>query len=85
VLVLVTPQEPGVLRYDGAAMVPARPMPCGARVEAPGSTLRAGQRYADSRGRIEVRCLRGGHGELTFEGDILTPVIRPFGRKAAGA
>jgi hypothetical protein len=79
VMIMVTPRKPGMLCCDGVPMVPARPSPCSASSDAqpPGSTLRPGQRYRDSLGHIEVRCLRGGHGRLTFAGVVLTPENHP--------
>jgi hypothetical protein len=76
VAVLVTPPEPGILCLDGEPMVPARPWPCSALGNAPppdSPALRPGQRYRDPLGRIEVRCLRGGDGQLTFGDAVLTP------------
>ena len=75
VTVLVTPDEPDLLRFDGEPMVLARPWPCsasGGTQPTGSSALRPGHRYRDPLGRIEVRCLRGGDGQLTFGGSVLT-------------
>ena len=63
VLVLTRPQCPGVLSYDGVAMLPGRPLPCSYRSHtATGAALRPGHRYCDPVSGLEVRCLRGGNG-----------------------
>jgi hypothetical protein len=74
VTVLVTPEKPDLLRFDGEPMALAPPWPCsasgGAQPTGP-PTLRPGHRYRDRLGRIEVRCLRGGDGQLTFGDSVL--------------
>jgi hypothetical protein len=74
VAVLVSPRELGTLCCNGEPMVPARPWPCStpSDMRAGSLALRPGRRYRDPLGRIEVRCLRGGDGRLTFGGVVLT-------------
>ena len=68
VLILKAPTWPGVLCCNGVAMVPGKPLPCsyhsGRRI---GADLRPGVRYRDVASGLEVRCLRGGNGYLSFE------------------
>jgi hypothetical protein len=74
VLVLTAPQWPGVLRCGGMPMVAAPPLPCGyhSRIRIGFSTaLRPGRRYRDPLSGLEVRCLRGGNGHLTYTGHAL--------------
>jgi hypothetical protein len=67
ILVLAAPQSPGVLRCNGVAMVPSRPLPCSYHSGiCAGTYLRPGRRYRDPASGLEVRCLRGGYGYLTF-------------------
>jgi hypothetical protein len=68
VLILKAPEWPGVLRCNGVAMVPGRPLPCGYRSgRSISADLRPGSRYRDEVSGLEVRCLRGGNGYLSFE------------------
>jgi hypothetical protein len=73
VLVITAPRLPGVLRCDGAAMIAARPLPCSYQSRT-GITvaLRPGWRYSDPLSGLVVRCLRGGHGHLSYAGRALT-------------
>jgi hypothetical protein len=75
VLVLAAPVSLGMLRCNGMAMVPSRPLPCsyhsGARA---GTYLQPGRRYRDIASGLEVRCLRGGYGHLTFAHRLLAVV-----------
>jgi hypothetical protein len=67
VLVLRAPAEPGVLRCNGVEMIRSRPLPCGYRSARVNATyLRPGLRYRDGASGLEVRCLRGGYGYLSF-------------------
>lgn len=72
VLVLRAAAFPGLLRCNGMAMVRSGPMPCsyhsGRRAY---SYLRPGGRYLDVFSGLEVRCLRGGYGQLTYAHRIL--------------
>jgi hypothetical protein len=76
-LILTAPLWPGVLRCNGVPMVAARPFPCGyhsrARIDF-GTALRPGRRYRDPVSGLEVRCLRGSSGYLSFSGRALTAV-----------
>ena len=75
VLVLASPASPGVLRCNGAPMVPSGPLPCSYRSDSwKGTYLRPGRRYGDIVSGLEVRCLRGGHGYLTFGHRVLADV-----------
>ncbi|HUC21916.1 MAG TPA: hypothetical protein VMA73_04360 [Streptosporangiaceae bacterium] len=75
VVVLTPPRWPGVLRCGGVAMMPARPLPCSYHSRnSLGKALRPGQRYRDSASGLEVRCVRGGNGRLTYVGQPLTAV-----------
>jgi hypothetical protein len=72
VLILSTPLWRGVLRCDGVAMLPGRPLPCsyhsGIGI---GGALRPGRRYRDLTSGLEVRCIRGGNGHLTYAGQAI--------------
>jgi hypothetical protein len=74
VLVLSAPAMPGRLRCDGAPMVAGAPVPCGAKPSRAGDRFRAGGRYHDADTGLELRCLRGGPGELTFDGRPIAAV-----------
>ena len=75
VLVLNTPRWPGVLRCDGVTMLPGRPLPCSYHSGTGfGAPLRPGRRYRDPASGLEVRCLRGGNGCLTYSQWPLIPV-----------
>jgi hypothetical protein len=68
VLVLAPPEWPGVLRCNGVAMVPSRPLPCSYHSGiCAGTYLRPGWRYRDDASGLEVRCLRAGYGHLAFD------------------
>jgi hypothetical protein len=72
-LVLMSPCLPGVLRCDGAAMIAARPLPCSYHSRtAITASLRPGWRFSDPFSGMTVRCLRGGHGHLSYGGRALT-------------
>ena len=72
VLVLAAPMSLGLLRCNGVAMVPSKPLPCSYRSgTSRGTHLRAGRRYRDILSGLEVRCLRSGYGYLTFANRIL--------------
>jgi hypothetical protein len=73
VLVLNAPCSPGVLRHDDRAMVPSRPVRC-SYVPDSGAALRPGWRYHDPVSGLEVRCLVGGNGCLTYRGRALFAV-----------
>jgi hypothetical protein len=72
VLVLTAPRWPGLLRCNGVAMLTAHRLPCGyharPRIR---TTLRPGLRYREPASGLEVRCLRAGHGQLTYSGQLL--------------
>jgi hypothetical protein len=75
VLVLDADVRSGRLCLDGVPMVPVRPQPCSTDMPVmPGATLRAGERYRDAIGGVEVRCLSSGPGVLSFAGRELTRV-----------
>jgi hypothetical protein len=68
VLVLTAPTWPGALRCNGVAMVPSRPLPCSYHSgRSTAADLRPGFRYRDVVSGLEVRCLRGGNGYLSFD------------------
>lgn len=72
VLVITAPRLPGVLRCDGVAMIAARPLPCTYHSRTGiTASLRPGWRYSDPVSGIGVRCLRGGHGHLSYAGQPL--------------
>jgi hypothetical protein len=67
IIVLTAPQSPGVLRCNGIEMVPSRPLPCSYHTgRYAGTYLQPGRRYRDDTSGLEVRCLRGGYGHLTY-------------------
>jgi hypothetical protein len=68
ILVLTAPQSPGVLRCNGIEMVPSRPLPCSYH------TGRYAGTYLDDTSGLEVRCLRGGYGHLTYAQRTLASV-----------
>ena len=75
VLVLTTPRWPGVLRCNGVPMMPARPVPCGYHAQGgTGAALRPGRLYRDADSGLDVRCLRGANGRLSYAGRTLEPV-----------
>lgn len=75
VLVLTAPELPGVLRCNGVAMVPSRPLPCSYHSGiCAGTYLRPGWRYRDAVSGLEVRCLRSGYGYLTYAQRMLSSV-----------
>lgn len=75
ILVLTAPRWPGVLRCNGVTMVRARPLPCGYHSEAGSTaTLRPGGLYRDADSGLDVRCLRGGSGRLSYAGRTLLPM-----------
>jgi hypothetical protein len=72
VLILRTPNWPGVLRCNGVAMIRSKPLPCSYHSgKTNASDLRPGSRYRDVVSGLEVRCLRAGHGQLTFDQDMI--------------
>jgi hypothetical protein len=72
VLILAAPAWPGVLRCNGVSMLRCRRLPCSYHSNKSGaSDLRAGSRYRDVVSGLEVRCLRAGHGQLTFDQEML--------------
>jgi hypothetical protein len=73
VLVLTAPELPGVLRCNGVPMVPGRPLACSDHSGiCAGTYLRPGRRYRDVASGLELRCLRGGYGYLTFAQRVLS-------------
>jgi hypothetical protein len=75
VLVLTAPELPGALRCNGVAMVRSRPLPCSYHSGiCAGAYLRPGWRYAEAASGLEVRCLRGGYGYLTYAQRMLSSV-----------
>ena len=78
VVVLTEPISPGVLRCAGVPMIPGRALPCsyrtGTRVW---TALQPGLRYRDPTSGLEVRCLCGGNGRLTYEHRELVPTREP--------
>jgi hypothetical protein len=74
VLVLAAPRWPGALRCGGVTMKLSRPVPWGYHTRTHvGTILRPGRRYRDAASGLQVRCLRGGHGNLTYLGQVLLP------------
>jgi hypothetical protein len=61
-----------VLCCNGVAMLTGHPLPCGfharSRIR---TTLRPGLRYREPASGLEVLCLRAGHGQLTYTGQLL--------------
>jgi hypothetical protein len=67
ILILTPPHSPGTLRCNGIPMVPSRPLPCSYHSgRYAGTYLQPGRRYRDDTSGLEVRCLRGGYGYLTY-------------------
>jgi hypothetical protein len=66
-LVLTAPALPGFLRCNGVPMVLAHPLPCSYSRGAVRGALEPGRCYRDAYTGIEVRCLRGGRGHLTYD------------------
>jgi hypothetical protein len=70
ILVLTAPRMAARLLCDGVEMVPARPVRCGYQPAA-GLTLLPGRRYSEPASGLEVRCLHGGNGRLSYAGRAL--------------
>jgi hypothetical protein len=85
-LVLTAPRWPGVLRCNGVTMVLGRPLSCSYHSRTGiSAALRPGRRYRDPASGLEVCCLRGGNGRLTYARASLIAVIRESVTVAAQA
>jgi hypothetical protein len=81
VVVLAEPTVRGTLKCDAAALVNCRPVPCSVAGQRRGGEHpnRPGACYADVVSGLELLCVQGGHGELSYGGRPLHAVpMRTF-------
>jgi hypothetical protein len=71
ILVLSAPSVPGTLCCDGAEMVPTRPLRC-SYLPQTGAELGPGWLLREQVSGLEVRCVRGGSGHISYGGRALT-------------
>jgi hypothetical protein len=89
VVILAEPTVPGALEYDGLTLANCRPVPCSLSGRPPGvaHVNRSGTCYSDPGSGLELLCVQGGDGELSYQGRALRPVLgtRNRARGCAGS
>lgn len=73
VMVIRAPAQPGELGCGGAPMLAADGGPRADLDPALAGGAQAGKRYVDAGEQIELLCIRGGSGTLTWAGAALHP------------